>query len=82
MCGSGTFLIEAALIAANINPGVYRRHFSFENWKDFNHELFDKLYNDDSGEREFNFKIYGADMSPKAVEIAAKHQERRCGAHD
>jgi len=73
MCGSGTFLIEAALIAANINPGVYRRHFSFENWKDFNHELFDKLYNDDSGEREFNFKIYGADMSPKAVEIAAKN---------
>ena len=56
MCGSGTFLIEAALIAANINPGVYRRHFSFENWKDFNHELFDKLYNDDSGEREFKLQ--------------------------
>ena len=73
MCGSGTFLIEAALIAANINPGVYRRHFSFENWKDFDHELFDRLYNDDSGEREFEFKIYGADISPKAVEIAARN---------
>lgn len=73
MCGSGTFLIEAALIAANINPGVYRKHFSFENWKDFDHELFDRLYNDDSGEREFAFKIYGADISPKAVEIAERN---------
>jgi len=73
MCGSGTFLIEAALIAANINPGVYRKHFSFENWKDFDHDLFDRLYNDDSAEREFKYKIYGADMSPKAVEIAARN---------
>lgn len=39
MCGSGTFLIEAALIAANINPGVYRRNFAFEQWKDFDEEL-------------------------------------------
>lgn len=73
MCGSGTFLIEAALIAANINPGVYRKHFSFENWKDFDQELFDRLYNDDSGEREFKFKIYGADISPRAVEVASRN---------
>lgn len=73
MCGSGTFLIEAALIAANINPGVYRRHFSFENWRDFDAELFDRLYNDDSNEKEFNFKIYGADISPKAIEIASRN---------
>lgn len=73
MCGSGTFLIEAALIAANIMPGVYRRHFSFENWKDFDADLFDSLYNDDSRERQFNFKIYGADISPKATEIAERN---------
>ena len=35
MCGSGTFVIEAALIAAGINPGVYRRRFAFEAWPDF-----------------------------------------------
>ncbi|MDE6831790.1 MAG: RNA methyltransferase, partial [Muribaculaceae bacterium] len=35
MCGSGTFLIEAALIAANINPGIYRKGFAFEQWPDF-----------------------------------------------
>ncbi len=73
MCGSGTFLIEAALIAANINPGIYRKGFAFEQWKDFDVELFDRLYNDDSGEREFAHKIYGADISPKAIAIAEKN---------
>lgn len=73
MCGSGTFLIEAALIAANINPGIYRKGFAFEKWKDFDGELFDRLYNDDSQEREVKYKIYGADISPKAVEIATRN---------
>lgn len=71
MCGSGTFLIEAALIAANINPGIYRRGFAFEKWADFDPDLFDRLYNDDSAEREVKYKIYGADISPEAVRIAA-----------
>ncbi|MGM9859804.1 MAG: class I SAM-dependent RNA methyltransferase [Muribaculaceae bacterium] len=73
MCGSGTFLIEAALIAANINPGIYRRGFAFERWKDFDADLFDRLYNDDSGEREVAHKIYGADISPKAIKIAEEN---------
>lgn len=73
MCGSGTFLIEAALIAANINPGVYRKNFAFEHWKDFDAELFDSLYNDDSAEVDFTGRIYGADMSPKAVAIAEQN---------
>ena len=67
MCGSGTFLIEAALMAANINPGVFRNGYAFENWDDFDPELFESIYNDDSAEREFNFKIFGSDISPKAV---------------
>lgn len=71
MCGSGTFLIEAALIAANINPGIFRKHFAFENWKDFDAELFDALYNDDSQERfEIPYKIQGSDISPRAIDIA------------
>ena len=73
MCGSGTFLIEAALIAANINPGVYRNSFAFERWDDFDLELFESIYNDDSGEREFTHKIYGSDISPKAVGIALRN---------
>jgi len=48
MCGSGTIPIEAALIARNIAPGVFRKEFAFEKWIDFDQELFDKIYNDDS----------------------------------
>lgn len=73
MCGSGTFLIEAALIAANINPGIYRKSFAFEKWADFDKELFESLYNDDSSEREFAFKIYGGDIDPEAYQIARKN---------
>ena len=73
MCGSGTFLIEAALIAANINPGIYRKSFAFEKWPDFNEELFEDLYNDDSAERPFGFKIYGGDIDPDAVAIALRN---------
>ena len=69
MCGSGTFLIEAALIAANINPGVYRNSFAFERWDDFDVELFESIYNDDSNECDFEYKIYGSDISPKAIGI-------------
>ena len=76
MCGSGTFLIEAALIAANINPGIYRDHFAFETWPDFDRELFERIYNDDSGERDFNFKIYGGDIDPEAVSIARANIRR------
>jgi len=73
MCGSGTLLIEAALIALNIPPGIYRSSFAFEKWKDFDEELFDTLYNDDSYERPFNFKIYGSDNSPRAIKIAEQN---------
>ena len=70
MCGSGTFLIEAALIGANIAPGVYRDSYAFQQWPDYDQELFDKIYNDDSAEREFTHKIYGSDIEGKAIAIA------------
>ena len=73
MCGSGTLLIEAALIALNIPPGIYRSSFAFEKWSDFDEELFDTLYNDDSYERPFDFKIYGSDNSPRAIKIAEQN---------
>ena len=78
MCGSGTIPIEAALIARNIAPGVFRKEFAFEKWVDFDQELFDSIYNDDSGEREFNHKIYGYDNNPKANEIAT-HNVKAAG---
>ena len=70
MCGSGTFLVEAALIGANIAPGVYRDHYAFQLWPDYDADLFEKIYNDDSAEREFTHKIYGSDIEGKAIAIA------------
>ena len=78
MCGSGTIPIEAALIARNIAPGVFRKEFAFEKWVDFDQDLFDSIYNDDSQEREFNHKIYGYDNNPKANEIAT-HNVKAAG---
>lgn len=69
-CGSGTILIEAALIALNIYPGVFRKEYAFEKWKDFDADLFDRIYNDDSMERDFDHKIYGYDINRQAVQIA------------
>lgn len=73
MCGSGTLLIEAAMLALNIAPGIHRREYAFEKWNDFDQELFDRVYNDESREREFNFKCYGSDISPAAIEVAQKN---------
>ena len=61
------------MIALNIAPGVHRKEFAFEKWIDFDQELFDRIYNDESQEREFNFKCYGADINPVAIEIAEKN---------
>lgn len=70
MCGSGTMLIEAALIAKNMAPGIFRKEYAFEKWNDFDAELFDEIYNDDSMEREFTHKIKGYDVDIKAVNTA------------
>ncbi len=73
MCGSGTFLVEAAMIALNIPPGIYRQGFAFEHWNDFDDELFQELYNDDSAEQEFMHHIYGSDSSFYAIKAAEKN---------
>ncbi len=73
MCGSGTLLIEAAMIALGIPPGIHRQHFGFEKWKDFDQELFSTIYNDESGAKELIHPIIGSDNSHKAVSIAEKN---------
>ena len=69
MCGSGTLLIEAAMIAKGIPPGMYRKSFGFEQWPDFDEKLFADIYNGDH-EKEFNGKIVGSDISVKDISIA------------
>ena len=73
MCGSGTLLIEAALMAHNIAPGVFRQTYAFEKWPDFDADLWSDIYNDDSHEREFTHKIYGSDASFYAIQQATKN---------
>jgi putative N6-adenine-specific DNA methylase len=73
MCGSGTLPIEAALIARNIAPGIFRQSFAFEYWRDFDAELWSEIYNDDSAERPFTHHIYGSDASFFAIQQATKN---------
>ena len=73
MCGSGTLPIEAALIARGIAPGVYRKEYAFEKWPDFDRELFNRIYEDDSKEHPFEHHIYGYDINRAAVAIAQRN---------
>ena len=73
MCGSGTILIEAAMYANNIPPGVFRS-FGFEKWNDFDKKLWKEIVEDESSKQcDFNFEIVGSDRSYKAVEIARQN---------
>ncbi|MFL0354530.1 class I SAM-dependent RNA methyltransferase [Xanthomarina sp. GH4-25] len=71
MCGSGTILAEAAMIACNIPPNLMRKEFAFERWADWDVELFEKIEESLlSKTRDFHYKIMGYDKSPSAVEKA------------
>ena len=74
MCGSGTILIEAAMIANNIPANINRKHFAFENWKDYDEDLYfviqDSLLNKI---RSSHFKMMGFDKAPSAVKKAKQN---------
>ena len=68
MCGSGTFLIEAAMIACNIPANVHRKEFAFERWNDFDEDLFNLIFSSCIKKiREFHHQIVGYDKAPSAV---------------
>ncbi len=74
MCGSGTFLIEAALMAHNIPPGVFRKEYAFKNWKNFDAELFDLLFEKAlQKEKNFHFTINGFDKDSRVILKAHKN---------
>ncbi|MFP5438164.1 MAG: class I SAM-dependent RNA methyltransferase [Bacteroidia bacterium] len=71
MCGSGTFLAEAAMIACNIPANINRKEFAFEKWNDWDNDLFDKIVDSLMNKtREFHYTIKGYDKAPSAVEKA------------
>lgn len=71
MCGSGTILAEAAIIAANIPPQIHREQFAFQNWSDYDTDLFDKIKETRINRIcEFTGKIVGYDNNPEMLRIA------------
>lgn len=71
MCGSGTILAEAAMIACNIPANINRKEFAFERWKDWDSELFDMILESLLKKtKEFHYTITGYDKAPSAVSKA------------
>lgn len=76
MCGSGTLLIEAALIAHNMPPNIYRASFGFHHWNGFDEDLYERIREGLLGRaKEYNGKIFGRDLDADTVELAAANVE-------
>jgi putative N6-adenine-specific DNA methylase len=74
MCGSGTFLAEAAMIACNIPANINRKEFAFEKWNDWDNDLFDQIVNSLMKKvKEFHYSITGYDKAPSAVSKAKEN---------
>ncbi len=71
MCGSGTFLIEAAHMALDIAPGL-GRHFAFEQFKNFDARLWRQLLEQSRARQKPRtaLEIYGSDISGQAIQAA------------
>jgi len=75
-CGSGTIIIEAGLIAANMAPGLSRR-FAFEHFAGFDRAVFERLKKEACESRtEFSGEITGSDIDPAAVNIARSNADK------
>ena len=74
MCGSGTILIEAAMLACDIPANLNRNEFAFERWSDWDASLFDKIRQSQLKKVKSPVgKIYGFDKAPSAVEKAIQN---------
>lgn len=82
MCGSGTFLAEAAMIACNIPANINRKEFAFEKWKDWDNDLFDQIMDSLLKKvKEFHYTIKGYDKAPSAV-LKAKENIRNANLEE
>lgn len=76
MCGSGTILIEAAMMAMQIPAQLHRKEYAFMRWNNFNEQLFEKIRETRLKRvEEFHGKIIGYDLDSRMVEIATKNIE-------
>jgi len=76
MCGSGTLLIEGALIAHGLPPGMYRTKFGFENWKNFDADVYADVVEEEYAIPKFQHTILGGDILAKNIKIARENLHR------
>ncbi|MFV0366720.1 MAG: class I SAM-dependent RNA methyltransferase [Mangrovibacterium sp.] len=75
MCGSGTIVIEAAMMAKNIRPGDIGRDYAFMNWKNFDITIYNKIKEEANIDEDVEFSIYGSDISRRNIQMCFKHAE-------
>lgn len=74
MCGSGTILIEAAMYAYNIPAQYYRKNFAFTKWPEFSMPEWKRIREDADKEIcDFDYEIWGSDISGQAIKIAQEN---------
>jgi putative N6-adenine-specific DNA methylase len=69
MCGSGTLAIEAAMIASGVPPGIFRKRFGFETWRDFDVSLMEHVARQLPAPREIKVPLIAMDIDSRAVEL-------------
>ena len=80
MCGSGTLVIESALRALNIAPGI-RRRFAAQGWRCFQNGLFDEARRDAASQvrRDAPFEAFASDIDPEAVRLTRENAAKAGG---
>lgn len=82
MCGSGTFSIEAALIARGIAAGTWRTRYAFEEWTDFDPQLWKEIREDTGYEIPFEHHIYASDIANDAYTVTSANVQHTGLGHD
>jgi len=76
-CGSGTFLIEAAMDAFKIPPRILRTFYAFQNWKNFDKKLLDKIIKEEQNKTECKeINLYGSDIVSQNIQLAKESIEK------
>ena len=76
-CGSGTFLIEAAMDAFKIPPRILRTFYAFQNWKDFDKKLLEKIIKEEQNEIKYKeINLYGSDIVSQNIKLAKESIEK------
>ena len=78
LCGSGTLVIEAALLARNIAPILLGREFAFAKWPDFDRQLFRRVYDEaqQSAVESLDFPLQGSDIDQAIINVARENAKR------